>query len=145
MLVSAVLVAGAAAGCTDGQPVASAPSSATPTTGSPAVTSSPPSPTPTAVPSPSATRTPAGGGCPVTAATLDRVPGLPNAYRITPDTVRCWRGWAAGWDRNQKGDGLYAFQNTPDQGWRIKGQGSAIECEQLGIMIDSSDPPPFCY
>ncbi|MEH1167358.1 hypothetical protein V6V47_18430 [Micromonospora sp. CPCC 205539] len=57
----------------------------------------------------------------------------------------CWKGWATGWDRDQEGDGMYVFQYNAGQGWRIKGQGSAIECGQLGITIDPDDPPPFCY
>ncbi|MFC0031533.1 hypothetical protein ACFFMM_18610 [Micromonospora chaiyaphumensis] len=84
------------------------------------------------------------GGCPVTAATLDRVPGLPGGYRIAADTVDCWKGWATGWDRNQQGDGMYLFRYSTSQGWRVHGQGSAFDCATLGIPKDPDDPPPFC-
>ncbi|MEW2428752.1 hypothetical protein AB0877_12110 [Micromonospora sp. NPDC047644] len=81
----------------------------------------------------------------MTAATLNRVPGLPDGYRINPDKVVCWRDWATGWDPKQEGDGAYLFRYTPSRGWRIHGAGSAFSCADLGITKDPDDPPPFCY
>jgi hypothetical protein len=83
-------------------------------------------------------------GCPVSAATLNRVPGLPAGYRITPDTVDCWKNWATGWDRKQIGDGMDLFRYTSGTGWRLHSQGSSFECDNLGIRVDPDDPPPFC-
>jgi hypothetical protein len=141
ILAPAALVAvTAAAGCTAAQPVASAPSSV-PGRAAPAAT------TTTARPTGAATRPTSerpDDGCPVTAATLDRVPGLPDGYRINPDTVQCWKDWATGWDRNQQGDGMYLFRYGPSRGWRIHGQGSAFDCAALGSPKDPDDPPPFC-
>ncbi|MFE9691445.1 hypothetical protein [Micromonospora sp. NPDC005806] len=116
---------------------------------SPEPTSGSPSPSLSTATSPSRPATTAtserpDGGCPVTAASLDRVPGLSDGYRISPDTVECWKGWATGWDRNQQGDGMYLFRYSPSRGWRIHGQGSAFDCATLGIPKDPDDPPPFC-
>jgi hypothetical protein len=69
---------------------------------------------------------------------------MPDGYRITPDTVTCWKGWASGWDRNQQGDGMYLFRHSASVGWRIYGQGSTFDCAELGIRKDPNDPPPFC-
>jgi hypothetical protein len=116
----------------------SGPSSSSSTSSAPSTSTSP------SRPATSATSKLSGHGCPVTATTLNRVPGLPDGYRITPDTVRCWKDWASGWDRNQQGDGMYLFRYSPSVGWRIHGQGSAFDCAELGIRKDSNDPPPFC-
>jgi hypothetical protein len=126
-------------------PVAHSPTVIPITPPSPAPTSASPSPSLSTSTSPSrpASERP-DDGCPVTAATLDRVPGLPDGYRITPDTVECWKDWATGWDRNQEGDGMYLFRYSPSGGWRIHGQGSAFDCATLGIPKDPDDPPPFC-
>ncbi|MET0416069.1 MAG: hypothetical protein ABW022_08615 [Actinoplanes sp.] len=121
---------------------------------SPSVTPSSPAPepptTPTTTPPTTRARTPATtklprNGCPVTAATLDRVPGLPDGYRHTPDTVDCWRNWASAWDRGQEGDGMNLFRYNSTVGWRLHGQGSSFSCASLGIEIDPGDPPPFCF
>jgi hypothetical protein len=120
-----------------------------PTATPPSPASAPPSPSvsTSTSPSPAATRPASerpGGGCPVTAATLNRVPGLPDGYRINPGTVGCWKDWAFGWDPNQQGDGMYLFRYSPSRGWRVHGQGSAFDCAALGISKDPNDPPPFC-
>ncbi|MEV1154773.1 hypothetical protein AB0J27_05090 [Micromonospora chokoriensis] len=80
----------------------------------------------------------------MTAATLNRVPGLPDGYRLSPDRVDCWRDWATGWDPNQQGDRAYLFRYTPSRGWRIHGVGSAFDCADLGITKDLDAPSPFC-
>ncbi|MFI7606133.1 hypothetical protein ACIBTV_13505 [Micromonospora sp. NPDC049366] len=83
-------------------------------------------------------------GCPVEARTLDRAPGLPPGYRVSADTVECWRNWASGWQRDQAGDGMYLFRYTQQRGWRVHASGSSFDCAELGIPKDPDDPPPFC-
>ena len=115
--------------------------------------SSAPSPTPpssappSALPSRTATRqstTDPDTGCP-TAATLERAAEMPSAHAITPDTVKCWKDWAWGWDRDLYGDGMDLFRYSRSGGWRYLGSGSAFECRALGIPKNPKDPPPFCY
>ncbi|MEU4399437.1 hypothetical protein [Micromonospora orduensis] len=72
------------------------------------------------------------------------MPGLPKGYRITPDRVQCWKGWATGWDTHQQSDGAYLFRHHPTHGWRIHSQGSSFSCTDLGITIDPNDPPGIC-
>ncbi|MEV7328370.1 hypothetical protein [Micromonospora sp. NPDC093244] len=143
VLVPAALVAVTAAGCATGQPAAGS-SPASPGTVAAPTTVSPPPATVTSRPSAPAATTASATGCPVTAATLNRVPGLPEGYRINPDRVQCWKGWATGWDPDQQGDGAYLFRHTPTHGWRIHSQGSSFSCTDLGITIDPNDPPGIC-
>ena len=130
-------------------PVAPPPPSATP---SPAPTSTAPSVTrssaprttrPSSVP-PSSTRTsnrPTYPDCP-SAKTLEKVADLSKGWHFVPSSVQCWRTWAtADPDGPTPGDGLYLFHYRTGQGWRYHSQGSAFDCEELGI---TSGNPPFC-
>jgi hypothetical protein len=133
-------------------PVASRPPtpSATPTA---AVTSAAPSAAPTsaaprtAPPSsparPSSPRTsnrPQYPDCP-SAKALEKLADLPKDWYFVPSTVECWKGWArATPDGPDHGDGFYLFRYKAGNGWKYHSQGSAYECQELGIKEES----PFC-
>ena len=85
-------------------------------------------------------------GCPVRTSTLQKVAQLPAGYRLTD--VECWHGWASAGEiassPDRQGDGLIVFRYTAGRGWRKWGEGSALNCDEMGIKKIPGDPPPFC-
>jgi len=80
-------------------------------------------------------------GCP-SAKTLERLADLPKGWYFVPSSVQCWKGWAmADPEGPTPGDGIYLFQYQAGKGWRYHSQGSAYQCQDLGI---TSGNPPFC-
>jgi hypothetical protein len=82
----------------------------------------------------------------VRTSTLQKVAGLPAGDKLTG--VQCWHGWASAGEiaasPDRQGDGLIVFRYTAGQGWRKWGEGSALDCKQMGIKKIPGDPPPFC-
>ncbi len=157
LLVPALLVALAAAGCTADRPTAAGPVSSpaasprpSPSPSRPAVTPSSRRPTPTYRQTRSTTlqrpllKHPVNVDCRVTAATLNRALHPSSDYRIDPRTVQCWKGWATGYDPYWVSDGDDLFKYNQTTGWHFYGAGSAFECKDLGIKMDPRNPPPFC-
>lgn len=101
---------------------------------SPKPTSKPPSTTPTS-------KRPHYPDCP-SAEKLERLVDLPKDWYFVPSSVECWRTWAtARPDGPNHGDGDYLFHYKAGTGWKYHSQGSAFNCEDLGI---TSGNPPFC-
>ncbi|MGA5304789.1 hypothetical protein ACPCHT_33110 [Nucisporomicrobium flavum] len=89
---------------------------------------------------------PAGTGCPVSAATLEKAADYPEGYRIKPADVRCSQGWATAAltapSPDQQGDGLVIFKYSPGAGtWKKVGEGSDIRCADFGMPKSTG----FCY
>ena len=116
-----------------------------------APTSAPPSTTPPSPSSSSHSKAPASSSrtsnrpqypdCP-SAKTLEKVANLPKGWHFVPSSVECWRTWAtADPEGPTPGDGVYLFHYQPGVGWRYHSQGSAFDCQDLGI---TSGNPPFC-
>ena len=127
-------------------PAPSATPSPAATSTAPSVTPSSPAPRttrPSSVP-PSPTRTtnrPTYPDCP-SAKTLEKVADLSKGWHFVPSSVQCWRTWAtADPEGPTPGDGLYLFHYRTGKGWQYHSQGSAFDCEDLGI---TSGNPPFC-
>ena|ERR1700754_863056 len=92
-----------------------------------------------------ATRSPdrgaGGGNCP-SATALGKLVSLPKGWSFIPSSVECWKGWATAEPQGpDSGDGVYLFQYKAGAGWRYHSQGSAYECEDLGI----DEAAPFCH
>jgi hypothetical protein len=125
-------------------PRSAAPPSSAPTSAAVAPSSAAPKATAPATSRPVATRTPdrpAGvAKCP-SAKALEKLADLPEDWYFVPSTVECWKGWArATPDGPDHGDGFYLFRYKAGNGWKYHSQGSAYECQELGIKEES----PFC-
>ncbi|WP_164842200.1 hypothetical protein [Actinoplanes solisilvae] len=109
---------------------------AAPTTTTPSTTTTPTSKPPSSSPTSKRPRYP---DCP-TAKALERLYELPQDWRFVK--VHCWRTWAtARVEGPNLGDGAFLFRYKASTGWRYHSQGSAFNCNDLGI---TSGNPTFC-
>ena len=152
--VAALGIAGGIVAVAGGRPsdvrVAVKPSATSSSPSSPPSVSPSLSPTPSRAASSLASNSPSSAqtsnGCPVRTSTLQVVSGLPDGFRLTQ--VKCWHGWASAGviapSPDTQGDGVILFRFSRDNGWRKYGEGSAWNCNDLGIKRIPGDPPPFC-
>ncbi|WP_436524387.1 hypothetical protein [Actinoplanes sp. HUAS TT8] len=72
-------------------------------------------------------------GCPVTAATLQRLADYPAGWKVNASTVKCKDNWAVtamtAPSPDKQGDGQIFFAYDVKTGqWSKKGEGSGVEC-----------------
>jgi hypothetical protein len=87
-------------------------------------------------------------GCPVSAAALRRVAGLPDDWRIDAGSISCVQGWAQGRPEApteaEQGDGMVLFRYA-DGTWQKVAEGSAVDCATHGLPERIGRRLSACY